>query len=241
MLRGATFDGVSRGGNYGCIAIMNSAKLFASHVAVIHNGICYGTGGSIVNSGYAQIDHLLVDGGDAEIWNTNEMSITDSTIRNLVPNRASGAAVNNFDLAPLKARLSMTRTTTENNNEMNGAFENFGEAHLRDVTIRNNAGSLNVYQQIPGGAGGIDNGGVLTATSIRVVGNTFDAGNGGPEAGGILNRVGASFALTDSSVVDNTNPGFGDPRSAANDCRGRITSFGTNTIGDPNHCELVAG
>ncbi len=236
-LRGVTFDHVAASST-ACTVLENwGGKLVASHVRFVHGATCYSTGSSLYNTGDAVVDHMLVDGGDAEVVNTGSLRMTDSILRNLNANRASGAAINNG------GTLELERTSIRDNTEMQGVLVNYaGVANLVDVTMHNNIGSNSIYSNTGlEGAGGIDNYATLTGRNLKITHNSYPADQTDPlSSGGILNRPGATLNLADSTVAENENVDY-DGLEVSPDCFGNINSLGGNSIKHvTSGCTIVA-
>ena len=182
-----------------------------------------GRGGGIYNAGgIVTVTHSTLvsneshDGGG--VSNHGGMvTVTHSTI-------AGNNAVNQGGIANIKGTVTISDSTIADNR--GDAVQGVGILNGGFMTIRNST----IARNVGGLASGIFNGGQLLIVNSTIADNVPQVGGFAGSGGGIVTLGTGSTVLLNTILARNGRP---------SDCSGRVTSLGTNLIGDPTGCTIT--
>jgi hypothetical protein len=224
---GGSLSGLTGGG-----AISNSGTLTVTRSTITDNKTSGGGAGifnrgtaTIANSTLAHNDGLFESGA---LTNDGTMVITATTFAD---NSADGASaiLNGGTLTVTNSTFTDNITTGSGA----GAVMNFGTLGVSNTTFaRNMAGG---FFCPPGAA--ISNGGTLVLTQSTLADNVVSEAVGSA----LLSARGATTILQNTLIARNVEQSPFDPSwtRGGPDCRGVVTSFGNNLIGDATGCTII--
>lgn len=182
-----------------------------------------GAGGGIAASASASIaGSTIVDnsaGAGGGISTGASLTLSESSVSG---NSAAGSGGGIVSAAQLTISASTIALNSAGAASSGGGIASSGGATLTNVTVSDNSA---------GTGGGIAvSSGAATLASATVAGNSASAGSGG----GLLTGPGASIALKNSLVAENSGV-------SAADCAGALSSQGYNLVGEvASACQLSA-
>ncbi|MGH7571052.1 MAG: choice-of-anchor Q domain-containing protein [Gemmatimonadota bacterium] len=229
-------DGTDRGGR---VFHFDGSLAWLTDLNIINGGPDVSSGGAIYirNRAFVSLTNVVIDdneaytGGGGIHLEDGRLLLIDSSVSD---NRATGAFAGGI-YVQASGTLTIDRSTIDSNRSNRcGGIYNFGRITVSNSTISGNSAGSTTR-----GTGGIINVGTAHFNNVTIYNNSSNARGDAQSSGGLLSVDGSTrITLSNTIIAGNTRGG------AANDCTGRVTSYGYNLIQNADECtvtDIVAG